>query len=162
MSDLGNIGSDASTGAMVGGPWGAAIGAGLGILQSIGGDNAYQAQMAEQEAKERYSGMTGHAPTADPGKPNALGNVVGLSAAGAQLGQGLTTAKEQGDAYNSGHYTAAAQLAAADEAAFGGLGGGAAGPSQMNQMGGAWPGGPLAPNAAGQAYSGWLMNPKGY
>jgi outer membrane lipoprotein SlyB len=59
--DAASIGSYAAAGAAVGGPWGAAIGAGLGVVQTIiGGNKRKQAQaellnrqIAEEDAARR-------------------------------------------------------------------------------------------------------------
>lgn len=66
---------------------GMAIGAGLGLLSALGKQKAYQARMKQLETTTRFSPWT-HMSMAQPDAPNALGDIVGLGAAGGAQGQG--------------------------------------------------------------------------
>ena len=66
------------------------IGAGLGLLSSIGQQSAYQAQAKAAATQTRYSPWTHMGAGQLPAVPNSLGQVAGLAAAGATLGQGVS------------------------------------------------------------------------
>ena len=67
---------------------GAAIGAGIGLLQTLAQQNAYQAKMRTLAATTRFSPWT-HMSMAQPETPNALAPIGAMAASGAALGQGL-------------------------------------------------------------------------
>lgn len=73
-----------NSGALMGG----AIGAGLGLLSSIGQQNSYKNKMKALATTQRFSPWT-HMQGQQPNEPNALGQLAGLAASGATLGQGL-------------------------------------------------------------------------
>jgi len=75
---------------------GTAIGAGLGILNSIDQAQKYQAQMGAKEATTRYSPWT-HLTMANPQAPNIAGNILGYGASGATLQQALTKKNKNSD-----------------------------------------------------------------
>jgi hypothetical protein len=87
--DSGNTGaSPSSSGAGGSTMAGAGIGAGLGILQALGQQKAYQAQMNQLQATTRYSPWTKMS-MAQPTVPNAVGTIMGSSAGGAAQGQAM-------------------------------------------------------------------------
>jgi hypothetical protein len=68
---------------------GTLIGAGLGLLSSLGAQNAYEAQAKAAAAQTRWSPWTRMGAGKMPDAPNALGQVAGLAASGATLGQAI-------------------------------------------------------------------------
>jgi hypothetical protein len=68
---------------------GAAIGAGLGLLQSIGQQNAYKNRALAAATQTRFSPWTRLGLGQMPNSPNALGSILGLGASGAAFGQAL-------------------------------------------------------------------------
>lgn len=74
-------GMSSGAGALSGG----LLGAGLGILQSIGAENAYQAKMKQAATFTKYSPWT-HLKGNQPATPNELGMIMGGAAGGATQG----------------------------------------------------------------------------
>jgi len=69
---------------------GAGIGAGLGILSSIGQQNAYKNAAKAAAVQTRFSPWSHLGGGKMPEAPNSLGQIAGLTASGATLGQGLS------------------------------------------------------------------------
>ena len=65
------------------------IGAGLGLLSSIGQSNAHQAQGRAAAAQTRWSPWTHLGLGQMPANTNALGTIAGLTAAGGTMGQAV-------------------------------------------------------------------------
>lgn len=88
---MGDAMGGASAGAAFG-PWGAGAGALIGLGKYFAFDRPnYQKKMALTAATQRYSPWTGMSAQA-PDAPNPLGAALGMGAAGAQMGQNISSA----------------------------------------------------------------------
>lgn len=93
-SAMRTMGTDAAAGASMGGPWGAVIGAGVGLLKNSSDQAHYKQQVLQAANTDRLSYITGRKGQM-PAYQNPWNNPVALASQGAAYGQSRDAASSQ-------------------------------------------------------------------